>query len=140
MEAFVEQKNSGRCLCGSIRFETTGPLRTVTACHCSQCRRQTGLYYVATAVRVQNLRLEGTKKLSWYRASETARRGFCSECGSALFWQADGSDQISIMAGAFDQPSGLVMGEHIYCADKGDFYDIPEDGVPHHAGDRPTSA
>ncbi|MBP1846062.1 hypothetical protein J2046_004336 [Rhizobium petrolearium] len=136
----MEQTNGGRCLCGSIRFETTGPLRTVTACHCSQCRRQTGLFYVATAVRLQNLRIQGEEKLSWYRASDMARRGFCSACGSALFWQADGVDQISIMAGAFDQPSGLVMGEHIYCADKGDFYDIPEDGVPHHPGGRPTSA
>ena len=134
------EKNSGRCLCGSVRFETVGPLRTVTACHCSQCRRQTGLYYAATAVRLENLRLVGEEKLSWYRASGTARRGFCSECGSALFWYADGADRISILAGAFDQPSGLVMGEHIYCADKADFYDLPEDGVPHHPGDRPAPA
>jgi hypothetical protein len=32
------------------------------------------------------------------------------------------------------------MGEHIYCADKGDFYELPEDGVPHYPGDRPASA
>lgn len=136
---FLEQKNSGRCLCGSIRFETTGPLRSVTACHCSQCRRQTGLYYAATAVPIENLRLEGEEGLAWYRASDTARRGFCSQCGSALFWHADGAGQISILAGAFDQPSGLVIGEHIYCADKADFYGLPDDGVPHHPGDRPSS-
>ncbi|WP_105434751.1 GFA family protein [Neorhizobium tomejilense] len=136
----MEQKNSGRCLCGAIRFETVGPLRTVTACHCSQCRRQTGLYYAATSVRVENMTLEGEEVLSWYRASDEARRGFCSQCGSALFWQAEGAASISILAGAFDQPSGLVMGEHIYCADKGDFYQLPEDGVPHYPGDRPASA
>ncbi len=134
----MEEKNSGGCLCGSVRFETRGPLRTVTACHCSQCRRQTGLYYAATAVDEENLHVHGEQKLSWYRASDSARRGFCSICGSALFWKADRSTQISILAGAFDQPSGLVMGEHIYCADKGDFYDIPDDEVPRHPGDRPA--
>ena len=33
------------------------------------------------------------------------------------------------MAGAFDQPSGLKIAYHIFCADKGDFYDIT-DGLP----------
>jgi hypothetical protein len=135
----MEQKNSGGCLCGAIRFETTGPLGTVTACHCSQCRRQTGLHYAATKAPVARLVLQGEEKLQWYRASETARRGFCSVCGSPLLWHADGSEDISIMAGAFDQPSGLVMGEHLYCAEKADFYDLPEDGLPHYPGDRPAS-
>jgi hypothetical protein len=132
----MDQKHTGRCLCGSIRFETGGPLRDVTACHCSQCRRQTGLYYAATSAPVSSLAIEGEENLTWYRASETARRGFCSECGSALFWVADDADDISIMAGAFDEPSGLRMGDHIYCADKGGFYDLPEDGLPRYPGDR----
>jgi hypothetical protein len=133
----MEQTNTGKCLCGSIRFQTTGPLRHVTACHCSQCRRQTGLYYAATSVPLDRLALKGEAKLQWYRASETARRGFCSQCGSALFWHADDAEDISIMAGAFDQPNGLQMGEHIYCADKADFYDLPDDGTPQYEGNRP---
>jgi len=76
----------------------------------------------------------GETMLTWYRASADARRGFCSRCGSALFWQEDGEDRISILAGAFDQPSGLVMGYHICCDDKADFYEIPEDGLPRYPG------
>lgn len=125
----------GRCLCGAITFETTEPLDAITACHCSQCRRQTGLYYAATRTSRAGLTIKGEQHLRWYRASDSAGRGFCSECGSALFWQADGSLDISIMAGAFDKPLALPMGQHIYCADKGDFYELPDDGAPRYPGD-----
>jgi hypothetical protein len=127
--------NSGRCLCGAVSFRTRGQLREVIACHCSQCRRQTGLYYAATNVSLDRLDVEGMDAVTWYRASDAARRGFCRTCGSALFWQADGTDYMSIMAGVFDQPSGLSIGYHIFCADKGDFYEI-NDGLPQFAASR----
>jgi len=129
------EDKTGHCLCGAVRFRTHGALREVIACHCSQCRRQTGLYYATTNIPLDRVEIEGMEAVSWYRASDTARRGFCKTCGSALFWQADGADYMSIMAGAFDQPSGLAMGYHIYCADKGDFYDI-NDTLPQYPGDR----
>jgi hypothetical protein len=36
---------------------------------------------------------------------------------------------MSIVAGAFDIPTGLRSGDHIYTADKGDYYEIC-DGLP----------
>lgn len=30
---------TGRCLCGGVRFRTTGPLRPVWQCACHRCRR-----------------------------------------------------------------------------------------------------
>jgi hypothetical protein len=135
----VQNTRQGRCLCGAITFETEGPLEGLTACHCTQCRRQTGLYYASATTAMDRLTLHGEARLQWYRASETASRGFCSVCGSALFWQADGSPDISIMAGAFDQPLGLKITQHIYCADKGDFYDIPEDQAPRFPGDQSSA-
>jgi hypothetical protein len=123
----MNDEKTGHCLCGAVRFRTRGQLREVIACHCSQCRRQTGLFYAATNVSLDRLDVEGMDEVSWYRASDAARRGFCRTCGSALFWQADGADYMSIMAGAFDQPSGLAIGYHIFCADKGDFYEINDD-------------
>jgi hypothetical protein len=130
----IDEK-TGHCLCGAVRFRTRGQLREVIACHCSQCRRQTGLFYAATNVSLDRLVVEGMDEVSWYRASDAARRGFCRTCGSALFWQADGADYMSIMAGAFDQPSGLTIGYHIFCADKGDFYEINDDR-PQYRADR----
>ncbi|GAA4178525.1 GFA family protein [Shinella granuli] len=128
----MSEEHTGHCLCGAVRFRTRGPLREVIACHCSQCRRQTGHFYAATNVRDDAMAVEGGENVTWYRASDTAGRGFCRICGSALFWKGDNTDYTSIMAGIFDQPTGLVIGKHIFCADKGDYYEI-EDGAPQYA-------
>ncbi|MDW5313450.1 GFA family protein [Rhizobium sp. PL01] len=123
----MAKENAGSCNCGAVRFHTHGELREVIACHCSQCRKQTGLYYAATNVLDGDLDLEGGENITWYRSSPQARRGFCKICGSALFWKMDSLDYTSIMAGAFDTPTGLAFGVHIFCADKSDFYEINDD-------------
>jgi hypothetical protein len=121
--------HKGSCLCGAVRFAASGALRGVVYCHCSQCRKQTGHYYAATNVADGDLAIEGAEKITWHRASPYARRGFCSVCGSALFWKHNTSDEISVMAGAFEQPSGLKAEAHIFVVDKGDYYAIT-DGLP----------
>ncbi len=127
---------SGACLCGAVRFTAAGPLRGVVYCHCSQCRRQTGHFYAATNVADERLAIDGDDKVTWYAASEDARRGFCSACGSALFWKHNKSDEISVMAGAFEQPSSLQGEAHIFVIDKGDYYDIA-DGLPQYERSTP---
>lgn len=129
----MSEHHAGGCLCGAVRFETREKPDVVVGCHCSQCRRQTGLYYAAADVPVSALTIAGEENLRWFQSSDEAGRGFCSQCGSALFWQRLGGPAMSILAGAFDEPSGLRFGYHIFCADKGDFYEIP-DGVPQYAG------
>ncbi|WP_312797252.1 GFA family protein [Tianweitania sp.] len=123
--------HTGSCLCGQVRVTARGALRGVVFCHCSQCRKQTGLYYAATEVADDQLSAEGAENVSWYEASAFAKRGFCKMCGSALFWKAVQSDVTSVMAGLFDQPSGLEPAMHIFTADKGDFYEIADD-LPQH--------
>lgn len=66
--------------------------------------------------------------MTWYKSSETARRGFCGTCGSNLFWDGTGKN-LSIFAGTLDGKTGLKMIGHIFCADKGDYYEIG-DGLP----------
>jgi hypothetical protein len=121
--------HTGSCLCGKVRFSTTGPLRSVVYCHCSQCRKQSGHYYAATNVADADLAVEGAANLTWFRASDFARRGFCATCGSALFWKHDALAETSVLAGAFDRPSGLAGEVHIFVAEKGDYYTI-DDGLP----------
>jgi hypothetical protein len=53
-----------------------------------------------------------------------ARRGFCGECGSTLFWDAPGRHTISIAAGTLDPPTGLATVEHIYTAGASDYYEL----------------
>ncbi|HMQ58616.1 MAG TPA: GFA family protein [Rhizobiaceae bacterium] len=121
--------HKGTCHCGAVQFTVSGNLRDVIYCHCTQCRKQTGHFYAATNAAMDEVAISGADSITWYAASPHALRGFCKSCGSALFWCANGSDTISILAGAFDKPTGLTGAKHIFCADKGDYYEIA-DGLP----------
>jgi len=118
---------TGRCLCGAVRYEVDGPLRDVMICHCSECRRWHGHVCAATAVRREHLRLVAERGLRWIESPASAahaRRGFCGECGSSLFWSAPDRDTISIAAGTLDPPTGLRVVAQEYVADAGDYYEI----------------
>jgi len=67
--------------------------------------------------------------LKWFIAVPGYRRGFCSECGSSLFYEEIGGERVSIAAGTLDEPQGLKIAAHIFVAEAGDYYSI-EPGVP----------
>ena len=119
----------GSCLCGAVGFEVGGPLPPADACHCSQCRKQSGHFWASANVPRDSLTISGADKLNWFKSSERVRRGFCSSCGSFLFWDPIHNPRIAIAMGAFDKPTGTRLHTHIYVADKGDYYDIA-DGLP----------
>lgn len=119
----------GRCDCGSVRFETGRLAPEVTACHCGQCRRLSGHYWVVARGRKSDLRLLSDAGLSWYRSSDSAKRGFCRFCGSSLFFELNDHDVLGVAAGCLDKPTGLKIAKHIFVADKGDYYNIT-DGLP----------
>ncbi|WP_208350499.1 GFA family protein [Pseudaestuariivita rosea] len=123
----------GSCLCGAIEYHVSGPMRPVIACHCNQCRKSSGHHVAATSAKRELISIKGN--VTWYQSSDTARRGFCGVCGSQLFWDGPGS-HMSIFAGTLDEPTGLKLSGHIFCADKGDYYDI-EDGLPKADQDHP---
>lgn len=115
---------AGGCACGGVRFEVDGVVRPVIACHCGTCRRTSGHYWASTEAHRADLRLIADGTLKWFRSSDFARRGFCAECGSSLFYRRDDADRISIAAGALDLPTGLSLVEHICTAEAGDCYTL----------------
>lgn len=112
----------GRCLCGAVRYEARGVLRPVSLCHCKMCRRWHGHVGAYTAVAKADLTLVESRGLAWHASSAKARRGFCRECGSSLFWEAHDRPTVSITAGTLDDPTGLATNLQIFTADKGDYY------------------
>ena len=121
--------HQGSCLCGSVRFTVLGQLEAPVACHCVQCRKQSGHYFASTNVRRSDLQLVGEEHLSWFQSSAKVRRGFCSKCGSWLFWDPPEHDWTSIAMGAFDGPTRTALERHIFVAEKGDYYSLA-DGLP----------
>ncbi len=125
---------TGQCLCGDVSFSfAREDLKSVDACHCGQCRQWSGNYWASVNISFDALKFTSDGTFTWYRASNYARRGFCSKCGSSLFWHADKlddhKDRVAVALGSLNGPTGLALTEHIFVADKGDYYDIA-DGLP----------
>jgi hypothetical protein len=122
-----EPPATGRCLCGAVRYEIHGPLRDVELCHCSECRRWHGHVCAMTAAHTEDVSFVADRGLRWIDSPNSAahaRRGFCAECGSSLFWDAPDRETTSIAAGTIDEPTGLKTTMQIYTADAGDYYEI----------------
>ncbi|PWE29323.1 aldehyde-activating protein [Maritimibacter sp. 55A14] len=119
---------TGQCLCGGVAFTVDAAVEGASACHCGQCRKQSGHFWASAQAPEEAIAINGT--LRWYAATPQAKRGFCPTCGSFLFWKAHDEDTMSFALGALDAPTGLRLEKHIFTADKGDYYEIGNDGVP----------
>ncbi len=124
-----ERVTTGGCLCGAVRYAVTGPLRDVVNCHCSYCQKFYGPYGAHTKARKVNITITQDDGLAWYKTSHVARRGFCSKCGSGLFWEPFEFDATGIAAGSLDAPTGLKTMGHIFVGEKSDYYEI-NDALP----------
>lgn len=118
----------GNCNCGAISFAVAGDSRSVSACDCQECRRQSGGIWRSAVNEATDLRITGTPQ--WFRCSNTAQCGFCARCGSFLFWKHAAESSISFALGAIETPTGLTLQKHIFTAEKGDYYTIADSTVP----------
>jgi hypothetical protein len=119
----------GGCLCGAVRYELRSEPTNVTYCHCSMCRRWHGHVGAYAAVDRADFILAEQRGLRWHRSSPDARRGFCAECGSSLFFDEARLPKMAFCPGTLDGPTNLRSKAHIFASSKGDYYAIPEDGL-----------
>ncbi|MBC2688562.1 GFA family protein [Pseudomonas kielensis] len=77
---------SGQCLCGAVRFSLEVEPRYFYRCHCSLCRKQTGVgHNLATLVKADEFRwLAGQALISSWQKPSGYRNDFCSSCGSTV--------------------------------------------------------
>ncbi len=125
-------QTTGGCLCGAVRYEVRGSLHDVVNCHCQMCLRIHGHYGAYASVARKDFSFLMDDTLQWYRSLEddsdgNVYRGFCSQCGSSLFWKVKGKGEMSIAAGSLDQPTNLKTAAHIWVSTAGDYYEINDD-------------
>lgn len=128
-----ENVYQGSCLCQGVRYEICGALHEMIACHCTQCRKTSGHYVVATATKKSNLHFLKEESLQWYESTPGYQRGFCNRCGASLFWKTENRDYIAIFSGTLDSLPEIKIQMHIYTADKGKYYELT-DGMPQYEG------
>jgi hypothetical protein len=95
---------TGGCLCGAVRYEAEVSASENWYCHCHMCQKATGSV-VSTSAVVPKSRLRIIKgDPRFYQSSQFVERGFCSNCGSLLFFRPTNEDWISILSGTLDNP------------------------------------
>jgi len=76
------------------------------------------------AAEVASVTFEGEDKISRYASSEWAERGFCSICGSNLFYRLKETDHYIMCTGAFDDQSIFQLAGEIFVDEKPPGYDF----------------
>ncbi len=110
----------GGCHCGAIRYRVEGDPVYHAICHCSDCRGATGAPLVSWALfpNAQFAVTQGEAKA--YASSENARRHFCADCGTSLFYTNETvfPDMTDIQSGTLDNPDTIPLGIHVQTAER----------------------
>ena len=124
---------SGQCLCGAVGFKVSEPFVTVSACHCTSCKKLSGGAGTVNgraptaAVRV----VAGAEHVRTFQPEEGSAKTFCAVCGSNLFgagWPH--SEFTSVRLSALDEPYQGRIERHIYVRSVAPWETFPDDGAP----------
>lgn len=129
-----QNKYTGSCLCGGIRYEIHGEIGEILQCHCQRCRKANGTAFATNAgVRIKDFKLiQGGNLLKKSPSSETTQRCFCSECGSPLFSIKTTTPEFyRLRIGTLDTAIQHRPSKHIFVLDKAEWETIC-DGLPQH--------
>lgn len=99
-----EERVTGGCQCGRIRYDVTIRDDEAYLCHCRMCQRATG--GVAAAFKnVPQADLAWQTEPDFFASSPLAKRGYCATCGTPLSFQyVDNAANIDLTIGSFDDP------------------------------------
>ena len=121
---------TGRCLCGTVRFEIAGDLGPIAFCHCTECRRASGSAFAANAnvVKGEHRFSSGAAALVEYESSPGKFRAFCGRCGSPMYSRtAAEPETLRIRLGTLDQDPGGRPRLHVWTSEKAAWFEINDD-------------
>jgi len=114
-----EEKRTGGCRCGGVRYELKGKPIWVAHCHCNDCRRSVGAPFVTWGGW-------RTDAVSWttiapapHRSSAGVTRSFCPTCGTPIAFIGERwPGEIHIPVGTLDDPASVEPRAHTYWSEK----------------------
>ncbi len=126
---------TGHCNCSQVAFTIEAEPSDIYACHCSICRRSTGVNGVAVVVVRKTA-------FSWTRGEDLVQRwrkpdgdwgcAFCRVCGSALPDEND-SEHLYVPVGVLDDTRQLRIAHHIWVDSRANWDELPSVGERHGA-------
>jgi hypothetical protein len=125
----------GRCLCGAVTWEATGPMKWQAICHCESCRRAASSPMVGW-FGVYDAGLRWSGPLQRYASSKGVERGFCGTCGSPMFFRNPSKwpDETHLYGASLDDPTAYAPSAHVHY-DEHLPWGAMADGLPRHGAD-----
>ena len=114
-------QGSGSCLCGSTGLTTAGLSKNVGACHCNTCRKWGGGPLMAVDCGTE-VSLKGEEHIGVFNSSEWAERGFCTQCGTHLFFRMKENNQYFVPVGLFQDSADFVFDHQVFIEERPDYY------------------
>src|ERR1035438_9477471 len=119
---------SGKCLCGTVRYEVEDEFRYSFNCHCSNCRRATGSAFKPFAgIERGRLRItDGTDRLLIF-GDESGHDAHCGKCGSLLYSLVREAAFVHVTLGTLVDSPAIRPTAHIFVGSKAPWYTISDD-------------
>lgn len=113
----------GQCLCGQVTIHAATMATEIGSCHCAMCRKWVGgpLLTVECGSEVS---FEGEDNISIFDSSDWGERGFCSQCGSHLFYRLKPTGQYHMPTGLFGDDVPRRFTHQIFIDSKPDYYEF----------------
>ena len=126
----------GSCMCGGIKFEITGEPYSLSYCHCSRCRKSSGIFSAVLVGKSDDLKItQGEDLIQRINPGPDwkIKRCFCRTCGTPLGDMHNGKIYV-VAASALDDEPLIAPSFHMHTSSKPNWYDI-NDGLKQFEGD-----
>lgn len=115
----------GRCLCGAVTFTVEPVNNEIGVCHCNMCRRWSSGPFMEIDCG-NSFKADNEENLQIFDSSEWAERGFCSKCGSSLFYRLKGDGGYQVSVGAIEGLSDVELSLEVFVDEKPAYYSFAQ--------------
>jgi hypothetical protein len=114
-----------------VAYQVDAEPGTIVHCHCQTCRKTHGSAFstVTTVPRDRFRWTKGEDLLRGFESSPGKQRYFCSNCGSHIVAERDGTGKVLLRLGCLDTPITDKPKLHIWRSEGASWFD-PKDQVP----------
>lgn len=113
-----EMTLEGSCLCGNVRYRSSGTVANFFHCHCQRCRKATGTGHASNIILAPGKLefLSGEDRIRVYKVPDARffANVFCQDCGGRVPVFSEERGVVLIPAGSLDedvalQPTGRIF-------------------------------
>jgi hypothetical protein len=122
-----------------VRYNATEMFDNSHICHCRMCQKAVGNIFAALVAAPREVITWTRGEPSRFRSSDHVDRGFCSKCGTPLFYEDITGNRVNFTIGSLDHPELFPPGANTGNEGRVPWFDtlqVIEDGGITEAPDR----